>query len=467
MKLNLNAYLLTGVFAVLFALSSCKKDNRNDIVPLHDAAPQSNQRVQAVTPATFKVVAYLPTWEGDVNAVQYSKLTHIIYAFLTPRTDGGLNAIENPGKFTSMISLAHNNNVKALIAVGGGGGGDAFHTIVASASLRTTFVNNMVTYVNQNNADGVDIDWEFPSAGTEANNFALMMQQLANAMHGIGKLCTAAVISTGATYVTSTTINSVDWLNVMDYDDNNFQHSTYQSAVDCLNYWSGRGLPLEKTVLGVPFYARDNRFDYSTKNYNDVLAIGGSPNADTFQNFGYNGIPTIKAKTNLVFDRGIAGLMIWELAGDATGANSLLSAINQTILSHGSGNPTTPPIGQTVTLKGFNNQYASGENGTQAMRCNRPTAGTWETYTVIDAGGGKIALRSMGKYVSSENGTQAITCNRTAISDTEKFDWVPTADGKVTFRGNNGKFISSENGTQAMTCTRVTAQGWEAFAINQ
>lgn len=74
--------------------------------------------------------------------------------------------------------------------------------------------------------------------------------------------------------------------------------------------------------------------------------------------------------------------------------------------------PSNPPIGQNITLKGFNNQYVSGENGTQAMNCNRPTASTWETFTVVDAGGGKVALQSMGKYVSSENGTQAITRNR-------------------------------------------------------
>lgn len=128
---------------------------------------------------------------------------------------------------------------------------------------------------------------------------------------------------------------------------------------------------------------------------------------------------------------------------------------------------STAPIGQTITLKGFNNQYVSGENGTQAMNCNRPTASAWEQFTIVDAGGGKVALQSMGKYVSSENGTQAITCNRTAISDWEKFDWVPTADGKVTFRGNNGAYISSENGTQPMTCNRTTASGWEAFAVNQ
>ncbi|MEB0260100.1 MULTISPECIES: glycoside hydrolase family 30 beta sandwich domain-containing protein [unclassified Mucilaginibacter] len=125
------------------------------------------------------------------------------------------------------------------------------------------------------------------------------------------------------------------------------------------------------------------------------------------------------------------------------------------------------PIGSTITLKGFNNQYVNSQNGTQAMTCSSATASTWEQFTVVDAGAGKIALRAMNKYVSSENGTQAITCSRTTIGDWEKFDWVPTADGKITFRGNNGKFISSENGTQAMTCTRATASGWEAFGINQ
>ncbi|WP_413670537.1 glycoside hydrolase family 30 beta sandwich domain-containing protein [Mucilaginibacter sp. Mucisp86] len=133
--------------------------------------------------------------------------------------------------------------------------------------------------------------------------------------------------------------------------------------------------------------------------------------------------------------------------------------------SNGSGSGA--PIGSTITLKGFNNQYVSSENGTQAMNCNRPTASAWEQFLVVDAGAGKIALQSMGKYVSSENGTQAITCNRTTYGDWEKFDWIPTTDGKVTLRGNNGKFISSENGTQAMTCTRATASGWEAFGVNQ
>jgi glucosylceramidase len=126
-----------------------------------------------------------------------------------------------------------------------------------------------------------------------------------------------------------------------------------------------------------------------------------------------------------------------------------------------------PPIGQTITLKGINNLYVSGENGTQAMTCTRTTPGTWEQFLVVDAGAGKIALQSMGKYVSSENGTQAITCSRTTYSDWEKFTWVVNADGTIALQGNNGKYISSENGTQAMTCNRATISGWEAFGVNK
>jgi len=125
------------------------------------------------------------------------------------------------------------------------------------------------------------------------------------------------------------------------------------------------------------------------------------------------------------------------------------------------------PIGQTITLKGNNNLYVSGENGTQAMNCNRTTAQAWEQFLVVDAGNGKVALQSMGKYVSSENGTQPITCNRTTFQAWETFTWINNPDGTISLQGNNGDFVSSENGAQPMTCNRTTAQGWEEFRVNQ
>jgi beta-glucanase (GH16 family) len=122
-----------------------------------------------------------------------------------------------------------------------------------------------------------------------------------------------------------------------------------------------------------------------------------------------------------------------------------------------------PPLGSTISIRGSNNLFASGQNGTQPMLCNRPTVQAWEQFTVVDAGGGKVALRSMNKYVSSENGVSAITCSRATIGDWEKFDWISNSDGTFSLRGNNGLYISSENGAQAMTCTRPTIGGWEKF----
>jgi len=123
------------------------------------------------------------------------------------------------------------------------------------------------------------------------------------------------------------------------------------------------------------------------------------------------------------------------------------------------------PIGQTITIKGSSNLFVSGENGTQAMTCNRTAPQAWEQFTVVDAGGGKVALRSMNKYVSSENGTQAITCNRASFGAWETFTWVANSNGTFSLIGNNGKYVSSENGTQPMTCTRATAQAWEQFTF--
>ncbi|QHS63782.1 family 16 glycosylhydrolase [Chitinophaga agri] len=123
----------------------------------------------------------------------------------------------------------------------------------------------------------------------------------------------------------------------------------------------------------------------------------------------------------------------------------------------------TAPIGAVITIKGSNGLFVSGENGAQAMTCNRTTAQGWEQFTVVDAGGGKVALRSQSKYVSSENGAQAMTCSRTTIQDWEKFDWIDNGDGTFSLRGSNGAYVSSENGTQAMTCNRTSIQGWEKF----
>ena len=447
---------------LLLSLVSCRKNLTG--------SSMEKTEPRAVT-GSFKVVGYLPSWSGAVSQVQFGDLTHIIYAFLIPTSSGGYEAVDNPVKLDSMVTYAHANGVKAMISVGGGGGGGGFAGIVASSSNITAFVNNMMSFVNQYNLDGIDIDWEYPSTGTQANNFLTMMQQLGTALHNSGKQLSIAVIGLDGDYVVSGMFSVVDFLTIMAYDDNNFQHSTYELATQCMAYWLGRGVPASEAVLGVPFYGHDSTQSESSDadevEYNTIIAEGGNPQLDVFGSIGYNGLLTMRSKTSYAIANG-GGIGIWELSGDATGSSSLLSAIHQVVVAGGTVS-TGAPVGQIVTFKGFNGLYVTSNDGDSSMECDRAVAQAWEDFTVINAGYGKVALQAMSHYVSSEDGLIPITCNRTSYSTWEEFDWIPVpgSSTQVFLRGTNGLFISSEDGLKAMTCNRPVASGWESFGVNQ
>jgi chitinase len=324
----------------------------------------------------FKVIGYLPTWGGNLNDVQYTKLTHINYCFLIPNTDGTYQAPDDPARLNNLVALAHANGVKVMISVGGGGGGDAFKSIVTTSNLRTTFVNNMIAFAKQYNIDGIDIDWEFPANGTEANNFLLMMQELYTATHNNNLLCTIAVVAYGGASILNGVFSAVDFLNIMAYDENSYEHSTYDLGVQSVNYWIGRGLPANKAVLGVPFYGRDNCCAYKTAGYNEILGWGGSAQSDTYNNsIGYNGIPTMKKKTEYAIGA-CGGIMIWSIDTDVKGANSLLSAINDVVLANNAsfcGNVSSSAddgnVAANVLDKNLNTRWSASGDGQWIKFC--------------------------------------------------------------------------------------------------
>ncbi|WNG42741.1 chitinase [Archangium minus] len=310
--------------------------------------------------SSTRVVGYFPTWRGDVNTIQYDKLTHINYAFVLPTAQGGLTGVSSgDARLRSLVNAAHARGVKVLIAVGGWmDGNDApFEQLAANASTRATFINNLVTFVEQAGLDGVDIDWEWPDPGTSAQNFGTLMRELGTALHSRGKLLTAAVVAMNTDGIPSSAFADVDFLNIMAYDWG-YPHSTYDLAAQSLNYWLGRGLPKDKAVLGVPFYGRSPSAD---RTYAEFVALDPqAPYKDQVGDFYYNGIPTIQAKARLAAQQG-GGVMIWEITQDTTDSTSLLRAISQAI-GGGSGNQapsaslTSPAngasfsAGSTITL---------------------------------------------------------------------------------------------------------------------
>lgn len=321
------------IFLLVFSiLSACASP---ELPPTPQPMPTSTPLPPTLAPTptsekTFRIVGYAPEWIPVPTLLPYDKLTHINYAFAIPNADGSLKNILNPWKLSQLVELAHAQGVKVLISVGGWGWDLQFEQFAANPDTRSYFVSVMDQFVKDYNLDGVDIDWEYPGPEeTSARNFVSLMQELEAMLHPQGKLLTAAVVALGDTgkYILPEVFDLVDFINIMAYDGPGPNHSSYDYAVAALDFWSAQGLPPEKTVLGVPFYARPSEATYRDLVANDPKAA----NLDEIDYNGvkvyYNGIPTMQEKTKLAMQRA-SGIMIWELTQDTNDDSSLLKAIN-------------------------------------------------------------------------------------------------------------------------------------------
>ena len=277
------------------------------------------------TPLVFRIVAYAT--DGIIESlIPYDKLTHINYSFLTPKDDGTFNPINNGWKLKLIVQNAHAHNVKVLISVGGWGWDKQFETVAANPELRAAFVQNLKAFVDEYQLDGADIDWEYPDAGESAQNFLALIQELDSAMPD--KEITTAVVSHGENGmgILPETFALFDFINVMTYDGPD--HGTMKQFEQGLAFWTARGLPKEKIVMGVPFYG-----DPSLAYFKIVAEDLSAAQADTYDYLGktyhYNGIPTVQAKTKLAMQQA-NGIMFWTLNYDAQGEFSLVNTIYQT-----------------------------------------------------------------------------------------------------------------------------------------
>jgi len=279
-------------------------------------------------------VGYFTDTAGVVGQVRFDQVTHLNYAFALPKPDGTVSDISNGWKLRDLVAKAHENNVQVLISVGGWGTDREFEALAADPVSRSTFVNQMVEFVERYQLDGVDIDWEYPDPNPTDNNSAQnyldLMRELHEVLHPPGKLLTTAVPGLHGDGFLPESFAYLDFVNVMVYDGSGDHHSPYSYAVEAISYWQGRGLPVAKTMLGVPFYGRPNDITYREL----VEYSADTPYADEIDYYGnpinYNGIETMRKKTELALERA-SGIMIWTLAGDTSDdETSLLNVIHQT-----------------------------------------------------------------------------------------------------------------------------------------
>jgi len=293
-------------------------------------APSIIQKAHAEP--TERIIGYLPYWEsGDFDSIDYSKVTDVIYFHIWPNSDGSLNTSAiNQNDLDTIRNRVHNSGANILIAVGGGGVSESFPDVVQNATSREIFVSNLINFTTTNNLDGVDIDWETPIDQTKIDNQDILLLELVNGLHPLGKLVTVAA-NGEVVELKSNAGNSVDWVNIMAYDMNwgSAEHSTYTDSVAALERYQSEGISKEKLALGIPFYGRNDKSD--ALKYEEIVSIcNPQPSSNTCNGYFFNGIDLVIQKTQHVLDQGYFGVMVWNLGQDTYDQTSLLNTINET-----------------------------------------------------------------------------------------------------------------------------------------
>lgn len=297
------------------------------------------------------VVAYVTAWSECMPDV--SLMTHINYAFghVAPTFDKV--RIANPDRLRSIVALRRDNPaLKIMLSIGGWGSGN-FSEMAADATLRARFAADCARVAKEYDLDGIDIDWEYPTAGKGAGisesvddtaNYTLLMRDLRKAL-GPDRLLTLAGVW-NANYISFRDILPyVDFVNIMSYDmtsaSKGYPHNPlYPSAVAgsrtvsaALQAHIDAGIPANKIVLGLPFYGRGVAPYPDYMDYKDTQILPGTKEvwddeaksvymvSETDGNvlMGFENSRSLAEKLHFIRAHRLRGAMYWEYCGGGDG----------------------------------------------------------------------------------------------------------------------------------------------------
>ncbi|HEY5919012.1 MAG TPA: glycosyl hydrolase family 18 protein [Chryseolinea sp.] len=290
---------------------------------------------------TFRIVGYfgLNAAMENPGSKTFKRLTHINLWFLNPDSAG--NFSRDLSRLKPFITNAHKKNIKVLFSIGGGSKQPQYHYLLKDdqrAGLVAKLVNEAMKY----DVDGIDVDLEGSNID---DNYEKFVVELSKALHEKGKIITAAIAIYYKDQLTDRALAEYDFMNVMSYDrtgpwrpEKPGPHSTYAHAEEDLAYFTDqRNIPKEKLTLGVPFYGYGYGPEITSEaismNYKQIVeTYKGAERVDEWKMpdgkiLYYNGIPTIRMKTELATSKA-SGIMIWQVLGDAPRKKSLLRAIS-------------------------------------------------------------------------------------------------------------------------------------------
>jgi chitodextrinase len=205
------------------------------------------------------------TKESIAN-IPWSNITHLTYFAAGISSSGTVvPAYTTQPELSNLVSAAHANGVKILIVLSDGTGN--YFEPAAGPSLVSTTAANIASYVNTNNFDGVDFDWE---ANVNITDYEALISHTRSAL-GSGKLITTDVYNAGGNLepVMANQYANLDQINAMCYDMDWGSSFTWHndallqngdtSKMTCdwrTRAFTNAGVPAAKIGVGTPFYGR-------------------------------------------------------------------------------------------------------------------------------------------------------------------------------------------------------------------
>jgi chitinase len=289
------------------------------------------------------VAAYVTGWNEFKQLPDCSVLTHINYAFgNVNKTYDGVT-IQYPDRLRQLVGLKKHHVIYVVLSIGGWTAG-GFSEMASTDRRRKAFARDCKRIVKEFDLDGIDIDWEYPSSSEagissspqDIDNFSLLMRELRKAL-GKEYLLSCATIA-DARFVDFKAIEPyVDLVNIMMYDVGNppYHHAAlYRSeksgrvtAQEALQAHLDAGMPVNKLVLGVPFYGRSvkdfgdtsygalvKRTDV-TRMWDDVAKVPYLVKDGVFV-CTYEDSESLAWKCLFIKEKGMRGAMYWEYRCD-------------------------------------------------------------------------------------------------------------------------------------------------------
>ena len=400
------------------------------------------------------VIGYYPHWLKDdlpPEEIDLKNLTHIIHAFAWPNSDGTLSTYN--GMIDGNLNYqVHLSGKQILISLGGWGNSTAFSDVTGNSSLRSTFIANIISFIQQNDYDGVDIDWEYPSTLADRENLTLFVSELRSALDMIdsGYLLTMAISSGnwyGQWFDYEKLVSICDWLGVMTYDFHGTwsSHAGHNSPISspsncsdgsvetALSYLRDqRYIPSNQLVLGIPFYGKVfnapllyesftgvvTDLEYNeipslinagwSRLWDDYSKVPYLLNNDATKLITYDDSISVALKAERAIQENLSGVMIWAIGQDLNnGRQPLLEAVGNSMRAVSIINDISSP--NTMRLY---NSHPNPFNSSTTVQFRIPQ-NSHLTLDILDINGQIVEKLFSGNL---EKGSHSVTWNPPHIS---------------------------------------------------